>query len=111
MRWLGLLIGLAVAGAVLASTAAVAGDTYVRGYYRNNGTYVQPHMRSAPDDDRLNNWSTKGNVNPYTGQGGTKDPYSQGYGTGSGSGLGMPYQGYRPYDGGSGSRSLLNDDD
>lgn len=34
--------------------------------------YVEPHMRSAPDGNFYNNWSTKGNVNPYTGQPGTR---------------------------------------
>lgn len=44
----------------------------VKGYYRSDGTYVAPHMRSAPDGDPSNNWSTRGNVNPYTGEEGTK---------------------------------------
>jgi hypothetical protein len=29
------------------------------------------------DNNRLNNYSTQGNVNPYTGQMGTVNPYSQ----------------------------------
>jgi len=33
---------------------------------------VQPHYRSAPDGNFYNNWSTKGNVNPYTGVPGTR---------------------------------------
>jgi hypothetical protein len=32
----------------------------VRGYHREDGTYVQPHYRSAPDGKPYNNWSTKG---------------------------------------------------
>ena len=44
----------------------------VRGYYRANGTYVQPHHRSNPDGDVRNNYSYQGNVNPYTGEIGTK---------------------------------------
>jgi len=52
------------------STFAIA-DTYVNGYYKSNGTYVQPHYRSDPDSSVSNNWSTKGNVNPYTGKAGT----------------------------------------
>jgi len=47
-------------------------STHVNGYYKANGTYVQPHYRSAPDNSVNNNWSTKGNVNPYTGKEGTK---------------------------------------
>ncbi|MEN3278561.1 MAG: hypothetical protein V7631_4351 [Massilia sp.] len=55
------------------------GDVPVRGYYRSNGTYVQPHMRSAPDGNFSNNWSTVGNVNPYTGAPGTKSRPSDEY--------------------------------
>jgi hypothetical protein len=32
------------------------------------GKVVQGHFRTAPDHTRLNNWSTKGNVNPMTGE-------------------------------------------
>ena len=60
--------------------AALAKDVSVSGYYRKNGTYVQPYHRSAPDGDFSNNWSTRGNINPYTGQMGTKDYPSTGYG-------------------------------
>lgn len=48
------------------------GSVSVRGYYRSNGTYVAPHHRSSPDGNFWNNWSTKGNINPYTGIPGTK---------------------------------------
>lgn len=48
------------------------GSVYVHGYTRSNGTYVAPHYRSAPDGNFWNNWSTVGNVNPYTGKPGTK---------------------------------------
>jgi hypothetical protein len=66
-----------VAAAVLMAAAvpAVARDSYVRGYYRRDGTYVAPHYRSTPDGNRFNNWSTEGNVNPYTGRPGTVSPY------------------------------------
>lgn len=40
----------------------------VRGYYRKDGTYVQPHYRSNPDGNPYNNWSYPGNTNPYTGE-------------------------------------------
>jgi peptidoglycan hydrolase-like protein with peptidoglycan-binding domain len=33
---------------------------------------VPPHYRSAPDGDPNNNWSSEGNVNPYTGEVGTR---------------------------------------
>lgn len=54
-------------------------NVHVNGYFRSNGTYVQPHYRTAPDHNFYNNWSTKGNVNPYTGKVGTKEYPSNSY--------------------------------
>jgi len=56
------------------STRSSGGAVAVKGYYSKVGTYVQPHMRSAPNGSKADNWSTKGNVNPYTGLEGTKNP-------------------------------------
>ena len=53
--------------ALIVSTPAMAQDTYVQGYHRNDGTYVQPHYRSQADGSLDNNFSTRGNTNPYTG--------------------------------------------
>ncbi len=47
------------------------GSVSVKGYTRKDGTYVAPHYRSAPDGNFNNNWSTAGNINPYTGKEGT----------------------------------------
>jgi hypothetical protein len=58
--------------ALLVMVSNVVGDVPVRGYYRNDGTYVAPHYRSDPDGDFYNNWSTYPNVNPYTGEIGTR---------------------------------------
>ena len=82
------LVGVA---AVLVSFTAVA--EYVQGYTRRDGTYVQPHFRTDPDSNRLNNWSTQGNVNPHTGQAGTASTYppSNNYGGSTG------YPAYNPY--------------
>lgn len=61
--------------AVLIAIAAPAfADEYVNGYYRQNGTYVEPYHRTAPDNSLYNNYSTQGNTNPYTGQQGTVNP-------------------------------------
>src|SRR5262249_15067893 len=59
-------------GTKVSPPSGYGNDVHVDGYYRSNGTYVQPHYRSAPDGDPSNNWSTEGNVNPYTGEVGTK---------------------------------------
>lgn len=50
-------------------------DVYVKGYFKKNGTYVAPHFRSDPNRTKLDNWSTKGTINPYTGKRGTKKVY------------------------------------
>ena len=74
----------------LASVSTLSfADKYVSGYTRSNGTYVQGHMRSDADSSFGNNYSTKGNINPYTGQAGTK---TQSYGTGSYGGSSTGYQ-------------------
>lgn len=46
----------------------------VSGYYRSNGTYVQPYFRTAPNSTNRDNFSTRGNVNPYTGKPGWIEP-------------------------------------
>ena len=45
-----------------------------QGYVRNNGTYVAPHVQTNPNTTQYDNYSTRGNVNPYTGQQGTRTP-------------------------------------
>lgn len=66
--WLG-LFGTFMAGSAIAQVP-------YQGYVRNNGTYVQPHYQSNPNNTRLDNYSTQGNVNPFTGQQGTVNPYN-----------------------------------
>ena len=52
------------------------GSHYVDGYYRGDGTYVSGHYKTNPDSSFWNNWSSKGNTNPYTGILGSKKPPS-----------------------------------
>lgn len=68
-------IGLGLAALLFVANALA--QTHVHGYYRKNGTYVAPHYRSSPNSSRLDNWSTKGNVNPYTGKPGTRNPFPE----------------------------------
>lgn len=49
-------------------------QTYVQPHVTKNGTYVEGHVRTAPNSTNLDNYSTKGNTNPYTGQAGTVQP-------------------------------------
>lgn len=46
----------------------------VSGYTKRSGTYVAPARATNPNRTKLDNYSTKGNVNPYTGKVGTKSP-------------------------------------
>jgi hypothetical protein len=57
---------------IIALATSAVGQKAVRGYVKRNGTYVQPHHRTNPDHTQRNNYSSKGNVNPYTGKRGTK---------------------------------------
>jgi hypothetical protein len=49
--------------------------TTVRPSITRNGTYRQGHVRTNPNTSRMDNWSTKGNVNPYTGKKGSRNPW------------------------------------
>ena len=66
--------------ALLASTIApqlgAASSHSVRGYVKKDGSYVQPHRQTNPNKSKSDNWSTKGNINPYTSKPGTVDPTS-----------------------------------
>lgn len=44
----------------------------VSGHVRSNGTYVAPSHATNPNSTKADNYSTRGNVNPYTGKPGTK---------------------------------------
>lgn len=62
---------------LLPSLATAQRSTRTKGYVKKStGTYVAPSVRTKPDRTRLNNYSAKGNANPYTGKKGTKDPYA-----------------------------------
>ena len=56
------------------SRGSSGGSHPVRPYTRRDGTYVPGHRQTNPDSTKRNNWSSKPNVNPYTGKPGTKDP-------------------------------------
>ncbi|SFE75211.1 hypothetical protein [Alteribacillus iranensis] len=62
-------------------TNTATADTWVNGYTRDDGTYVEGHFRSDPDGYFWNNYSSYGNVNPYTGERGTKLPFDNNYGS------------------------------
>jgi hypothetical protein len=68
---LSIVTSLLFSAEVFAKSKGNGGHVHVNGYTRKDGTYVQPHYRTAPDGIKTNNWSHSGNVNPYTGKVGT----------------------------------------
>lgn len=70
------LIVCAAIGLALCAAAAGASGVRVHGYVTKRGTYVAPSMRTLPNRTRTDNWSSRPNVNPYTGRAGTKNPYA-----------------------------------
>lgn len=59
---------------IITISAVCNAQVRVKGYYRKDGAYVRPHVRSNPDGNPYNNWSYPGNVNPYTGKVATGNP-------------------------------------
>lgn len=43
----------------------------VKGYTTRSGTYVNSYYRTSPNRFRYDNYSARGNYNPYTGKSGT----------------------------------------
>ena len=68
-----LLLGLT--DVALARSGSYGGSHSVSGYVRSNGTYVAPARATNPNGTKTDNWTTRGNVNPYTGKAGTKAPF------------------------------------
>lgn len=62
--------------ACLVAVPAAAGKR-VRGYVTKRWTYVAPSYRSSPNKTKLDNYGTKGNINPYTGKKGTRSPWGR----------------------------------
>lgn len=59
------------------ATSATGSTVDVKGYFKKDGTYVEPHKRTAPNNRVDDNWSTVGNTNPYTGKPGTKNWFAR----------------------------------
>jgi len=46
----------------------------VDGYTRSNGTYIQPHYETNPNNTQMDNYGSQGNFNPHNGAYGTRAP-------------------------------------
>ncbi len=73
--WENLMIKFILPVLALVASPSVAETVRVKGHVNKDGVYVAPHVRTAPDSRVTNNWSSKPNVNPYTGKSGTVDTY------------------------------------
>lgn len=62
--------------AILIATIAIStwanAQVYVHPHVTKDGTYVPGYERTKPNSTVDDNYSTRGNVNPYTGTEGTK---------------------------------------
>jgi hypothetical protein len=47
-------------------------STRVKGYTKKDGTHVSSYHKTTPNRTKNDNYSHKGNTNPYTGKKGTK---------------------------------------
>ena len=63
-------VGLMVATIFLAVLFVIPANAseHVRGHVTKNGKYVAPHNRTNANKTQRDNWSSKGNANPYTGK-------------------------------------------
>jgi len=73
---IGSVLALVLSFSFMSAGTALARGTYVHSYYKpSTHSYVQAYHRTEANYTRLDNYSTKGNYNPYTGKWGTKSIY------------------------------------
>lgn len=62
---------------VVVPLSAGAKTIKVKSYYKpSTGSYINSYYKTSPNKTKLDNYSTKGNYNPYTGKSGTKNYWS-----------------------------------
>lgn len=70
------LVGTAVVVlAALSLSARADSDDCARGYVTSRGTSVAAHCQTNPNNKTLDEYSTRGNINPYIGRHGARNPY------------------------------------
>ena len=71
-----ILVLMLFVGLLSFSASAEAKTVRVKGYYKpSTGSYVSPSYRTSPNKYKFDNYSTKGNYNPYSGKKGYVSPY------------------------------------
>jgi hypothetical protein len=58
----------------LYGTGSNPNSHYVAPSFDTRGNYRDGHRATNPNNTQLDNYSTKGNINPYTGEIGTRRP-------------------------------------
>ena len=58
----------------LYGTGSNPSSSYVKPHFNMNGSMTGGHFRTNPNNTQLDNFGTRGNYNPYTGQYGTRSP-------------------------------------
>lgn len=68
--WLSIALTLIIA-------LPAAAQVHVKGYVRRDGTYVAPHIRSAPNSTKTDNYGPSRTSPQYTGKGSVTSPYTR----------------------------------
>jgi hypothetical protein len=58
----------------LSGTGSNPNSHSVQPHFNSNGSYTQGHQATNPNNTQLDNYGTRGNLNPYTGTYGTRSP-------------------------------------
>lgn len=67
-----LLGSFSAAQAQYYGTGSNSNSHYVPPHNNSNGTYTGGHYQTNPNSTQLDNYGTRGNVNPYTGNTGSR---------------------------------------
>lgn len=82
---------------------------YQKGYTKKDGTYVQGHYKTKTNSTNHDNYSTRSNYNPYTGNTGSraKDYSSGAYNYGAGQNVKTGPKGGQYYNNSSGNKTYV----
>jgi hypothetical protein len=58
----------------LSGTGSNPSSHYVQPHTTSSGSYVSGHYQTNSNNTQMDNYGTRGNVNPYTGAVGTRTP-------------------------------------
>jgi hypothetical protein len=56
----------------MSGTGSNSNSHYVQPHVNSNGTMTSGHYQTNPNNTQLDNYGTRGNLNPYTGAVGTR---------------------------------------